>query len=113
MTRPITTALLLACTLAASAGSSAMRVMHTGGSGTPLLVNGNFEEARPDKPAAWAAWQQGYRLAPGEGRSGSQCVVCERREDGGEFGISQTLTLNRTNIAPFIRLPGARFRGRI
>ena len=28
--------------------------------------------------------------------------MCERREGEGEFGASQTLTLNRTNIAPFI-----------
>ncbi len=29
-------------------------------------------------------------------------IVCERRESDGERGASQTLTLNRTNIAPFI-----------
>jgi hypothetical protein len=79
-----------------------MRVVRAGSNGTQLLVNGGFEELQQGKPAHWSNWQQGYRLAAGEGRGGSQCVVCERREGDGEFGASQTLTLNRTNIAPFI-----------
>jgi hypothetical protein len=79
-----------------------MRVVRAGSNGTQLLVNRGFEQLQQDKAAHWAFWQQGYRLAPGEGRNGTQCVVCERREGGGEFGASQTLTLNRTNIAPFI-----------
>ena len=94
--------LLLAATLATATATPAMRVVRTGSTGTPLLVNGGFEELSQGKPASWFAWQQGFALAPGEGRGGSQCVVCERREGDGEFGASQTLTLNRTNIAPFI-----------
>jgi hypothetical protein len=88
--------------LATTNGAPAMRVVRAGSNGTQLLVNGRYEELRQGKPAAWSNWQQGYRVAPGEGRGGSQCVVCERREGEGEFGASQTLTLNRTNIAPFI-----------
>jgi len=95
-------ALLLAATLATVAGTPAMRVVRTGSTGSPLLINGGFEELRQGKPAPWLAWQQGYRVTPGEGRSGSQGIACERREGDGEFGASQTLTLNRTNIAPFI-----------
>jgi hypothetical protein len=79
-----------------------MRVVRAGSNGTQLLLNGSFEELQQGKPAHWATWQQGYRLTTGEGRGRSQCVVCERREGEGEFGASQTLTLNRTNIAPFI-----------
>ncbi|HOX59208.1 MAG TPA: hypothetical protein P5205_18500 [Candidatus Paceibacterota bacterium] len=95
-------ALVLAAALAVCDGTPAMRVVKATNSGTPLLVNGAFEDPLPEKPAPWFAWQQGYRPAPGAGRAGSQCVVCERTEGGGEHGISQTLTLNRTNIAPFI-----------
>jgi hypothetical protein len=95
-------ALLLTATLAAEAGTPAMRMVRTGNTGTPLLVNGGFEEQRQGKPAPWLAWQQGFRVTPGEGRNSSQGIVCERREGDGEFGASQTLTLNRTNIAPFI-----------
>jgi hypothetical protein len=102
MTRQVSTALLLAATLATATGTPAMRVVRTGSAGTPLLVNGSFEELQQGKPSPWFAWQQGYRVMTGEGRRSSQCVVCERREGEGEFGASQTLTLNRTNIAPFI-----------
>ena len=102
MKRYITSVLLLAATLITATGAPAMRVVRAGSNGTQLLVNGSFEELRQGKPAAWSNWQQGYRLTPGEGRGGSQCVVCERREGEGDFGASQTLALNRTNIAPFI-----------
>jgi hypothetical protein len=83
-------------------GTPALRVVRTGSTGTPLLANGGFEDMLQGKPAPWFAWQQGFRVAPGEGRAGSQCVVCDRREGDGEFGASQTLSLNRTNIAPFV-----------
>jgi hypothetical protein len=102
MIRYISPILLFAVTLATAYGAPAMRVVRAGSNGTELLVNGSFEELQQGKPAHWSAWQQGYRLAPGEGRSGTQCVACERKEGEGEFGASQTLTLNRTNIAPFI-----------
>lgn len=102
MKRHITSVLLLAASLATANGAPTMLFVRAGSNGTPLLVNGSFEELQQGKPAAWSNWQQGYRLTPGEGRGGSQCVVCERREGEGEFGASQTLTLNWTNIAPFI-----------
>ncbi len=98
----LSSGLVLAATLAACSGAPVMRVVKTASTGTPLLLNGGFADLTQGKPAHWAAWQEGYRLAPGEGRGGSHCVVCERREGGGEHGISQTLTLNRTNVAPFI-----------
>ena len=101
MIRRLSSALLLAATLAV-AGTPAMRVVRTGSTGTPLLADGSFEELRQGKPAPWFAWHEGYRISPGEGRGSSQCIVCERREGDRELGASQTLTLNRTNIAPFI-----------
>jgi hypothetical protein len=78
----------------------ALRVVKRTDSGTPLLQNGGFEDVRERQPTHWRGWQQGFRLASGEGREGSNAVVCERREGEGEFGASQTLALNRTNIAP-------------
>ena len=62
-------ALLLAATLVVCGGAPAMRVVKTANTGTPLLLNGGFEDARQGKPAPWVAWQKGYRLVPGEGRS--------------------------------------------
>jgi hypothetical protein len=95
--------ILLLLTAGAAWGAvPAMRVVKAASTGTPLLANGNFESAREGKAAPWGGWQQGYRVAPGEGRGGSQGVVCERRESDGERGASQTLSLNRMNLAPFI-----------
>src|SRR5450759_1241307 len=102
MTKHLSAALLLTASLVTSTGTPVMRIVRAGSNGNELLLNGSFEELQQGKPAHWSNWQQGYRLTPGEGRGGSQCVVCERREGEGEFGASQTLTLNRTNIAPFI-----------
>src|ERR1017187_2164605 len=82
----ISPALLLAASLANATGTPVMRVVRTVSTGTPLLVNGGFEELNQGKPASWNAWQQGYRLAPGEGHLGSQCIVCERLEGDGEVG---------------------------
>lgn len=78
-----------------------MRVVKANTAGTPLLLNGGFEELHEDNPSHWAPWAKGFRLAGSEGRGGSACIACERREGDGEFGASQTLALNRTNIAPF------------
>ena len=94
--------LLLAAMLTAAMGMPAMRVVRTGSHGTPLLVNGGFEDLRQGQPAPWFAWQEGFRITPKQGRNGSQGIVCERRDKDGESGASQTITLNRTNIAPDI-----------
>jgi hypothetical protein len=94
-------AFLFASLLTAAAGP-AMRVVRTDGGGTPLLRNGGFESLPQGEPAPWTAWDRGFRLGASEGRGGSPCVVCERKEGEAEFGASQTLALNRTNIAPFI-----------
>ena len=51
-------ALLLAAALTTARGTPAMRIVRTGSTGTPLLVNGSFEELRQDKQAHWSAWQQ-------------------------------------------------------
>ncbi len=72
------------------------------GGSAPLLQNGGFEVLAAGRLEHWHDWQKGFRLAPGEGRNHSQAVVCERHEGEGEFGASQTIPLNRTNIAPLI-----------
>jgi hypothetical protein len=102
LSKRLSSIVFLGCALATANGAPAMRVVRAGSNGSQLLVNGGFEELQQGKPAHWSNWQQGHRVALGEGRGGTQCVVCERRDGEGEFGASQTLTLNRTNIAPFI-----------
>jgi hypothetical protein len=100
--RRLSAALLLAAAVGTSTGAPVMRVVKTASTGTPLVINGDFEELQQGKPVPWTGWHQGFRVTPGEGRNSSQSIVCERREGDGEFGASQTFTLNRTNIAPFI-----------
>ncbi len=92
-------ALWLGAALAIHAGPVLRVVKHTDG-GVPLLRNGSFEETSPGSASYWHGWGKGFQLAPGQGRHGSQAVVCVRSEGDGEFGASQTLPLNRTNIAP-------------
>ncbi|HQE89716.1 MAG TPA: hypothetical protein PLI04_06055 [Verrucomicrobiota bacterium] len=95
-------AFLLAALTPAVGAAPVMRTMKTASAGVPLLANGGFEKTHAGRPVSWTAWRQGGRLAPGEGRQGTHGVMCERRDGGGEYGFSQTLTLNRTNVAPFI-----------
>ena len=92
---------LLVATLAATA-TPVMRVLNVVRTGTPLLQNGDFEDAREQSLAQWSGWHKGFHIAHGEGRNGSCAVVCEERDGKDEFGVSQTLTLNRTNPAPLI-----------
>lgn len=79
-----------------------LRVVKAENGGAPLLQNGGFETQANSQPDAWRPWQQGFQLAAGQGRNGSHAVRCERRDGEGESGISQTLTLNRTNVAPIV-----------
>jgi hypothetical protein len=101
-------AVILVCFSLASTftpGASAqpvMRVVKQSDNGIQLLVNGGFEQLNQQGMTAWAAWQGGFREAAAEGRAGSRAVVCERGESGKESGASQTLVLNRTNIAPLV-----------
>jgi hypothetical protein len=84
------------------AAQPALEVVRTSPAGSPLLRNGGFEEDRDGGLAAWQAAPQGFRVAAGEGRSGSRGLVCENPADKGWFGASQTLTLNRTSAAPLV-----------
>ncbi|MBI5384625.1 MAG: hypothetical protein HZA90_08030 [Verrucomicrobia bacterium] len=92
---------LFAVALGSSAATPALRVVKAA-NGTPLVRNGGFEELEDAQPAGWRAWQSGFRLAAGEGRGGSTAVVCENRSEKAEFGVSQTLTLNRARVAPLV-----------
>ncbi len=95
------TSLLLTC-LSASIAAPLLRVLRDTRTGEPLLANGGFEQTRDTTAVGWQASQKGYRLAPGEGRAGSAAMTCEDPAGDGWFGGAQTLTLNRTNTAPFI-----------
>jgi len=76
----------------------AMPIVRNTAAGTELLNNGGFEQAAQSRLANWTPAPQGYFLATGQGRNGSQCLHCNNPQNTGWYGASQTITLNRTNI---------------
>ncbi|MCC7377146.1 MAG: hypothetical protein IT581_20965 [Verrucomicrobiales bacterium] len=91
----------LAMALAARAGEPVLRPL-TGGALTNLVRNPGFElrNAAGTAFTSWSAAPQGYRVAAGEGRSGSVAMACEAATASGWRGASQVLNLNRSSIAP-------------
>lgn len=89
----------LAGTLVAAA--PVLRVVGSG-PGTNLLRNGEFEQRSGGSFLYWSAAPQGYQVAAGEGRQGSNALRCSAPDTSGWRGASQTLTLNRKTVAPLI-----------
>ncbi len=74
----------------------------TGGTLTNLVRNGGFEQSSGATFTRWSGAPQGFRVAAGEGRSGSVALACEAPAANGWRGASQALSIQRTNIAPLI-----------
>jgi hypothetical protein len=66
-----------------------------------LLRNGRFEGTIADWSPAWT----GYEVAPSEGRSGSQALLCTNPSPEGSAGAFQTLRLDRAVMLP-LRVSG-------
>jgi hypothetical protein len=79
-----------------------LRVVKAAGPGASLLQNGDFEQAAGGKLAGWTAAPQGYSMARGEGRNGSQALRCENPNGSVWVGASQSLELNRAIAAPLV-----------
>lgn len=95
-------AFLVATGLALGANEPVLRTIRGARSGKTLLQNGDFEQGAAGKLAGWAAAPGGYSSTGGQGRGGSQALRCENATDTGWSGASQTLVLNRTNVAPLV-----------
>jgi hypothetical protein len=67
-----------------------------------LLQNGDFEQVAAGKLASWDAARDGCLVVARQGRGGSQALLCENATKSEWTGASQTLVLNRTNIAPLV-----------
>jgi hypothetical protein len=67
-----------------------------------LLRNGGFEQAQDDRVMGWTSAPQGYLVRIKEGRGDSKALKCENAAGEGWVGASQTITLNRTSIAPLV-----------
>lgn len=94
----------LASAVSASATGPFLEVVASQ-SGTNLLQNPGFELGSATAAQGWSAAPNSYRLGAGEGRGGTRAVVCEAPDETGWRGVSQALTLNRTQPSP-IRVRG-------
>ena len=96
--------LLLSLILAVrvEAAAPVFRLVKAPPAGPTLLHNGDFENAEAGKPSGWDPAPQGCRLAPGEGRAGSQALCAENPAGKGWVGASQTLDLRRTHSSPLV-----------
>jgi hypothetical protein len=94
-------ALALAGVYRVDAGEPLLRPL-TGGVLTNLARNPGFELTGGSGIAfaGWSAAPQGYRVAAGEGRSGTNALACDVATAAGWRGASQVLTLNRSTVAP-------------
>ncbi|MBL9139451.1 MAG: hypothetical protein JNK85_26515 [Verrucomicrobiales bacterium] len=94
-------ALVFGVAMGADAGELVLRPV-TGGALTNLARNPGFEVTNRSGTTftGWSGAPQGYRVAAGEGRSGSIAMACEATAAAGWRGASQTLTLNRSSIVP-------------
>lgn len=98
----MTALLLTLLVLAPRAASPVMRVVKPARPAASLLVNGGLEAVRLGSPVGWQAWQRGFRVGAGDGRRGSRAVVCENRAPEGELGVQQSVTLDRSEVAPLV-----------
>lgn len=93
--------LILAMLSALPAQSDAvMRVILRMAAETNLVRDPSLEQTRDGQFTAWRPAPQGWRVAPGEGRSGTAALACEAATSTGWRGASQTVTLDGTGIAP-------------
>ena len=94
----------LGCCLLAFSGLAGpvLRVVTDQAGGANLVRHGDFENGQGTVLTGWSAAPNGFRVAPGEGRNGSQALACEAPDATGWRGASQNLTLNRTAAAPLI-----------
>lgn len=61
-----------------------------------------FAENPAGARAGWRNWEQGYALAPGEGRDGSAAAKVSRTEGGPGAGASQSVLLRQTEPTPLV-----------
>jgi len=79
-----------------------LRVSRLPETGSALLHNTGLEALNGPNPSGWVPWQSGFRMAPGEGREGSLAAVCQRQAGSEQFGLGQSVTLDRTNPTPIL-----------
>jgi len=94
--------LLLCCFAVKAPARPVLRVLKAPAGAPSLVQNGAFETARDRKVASWTAFQDGYNLAPDEGRNGSAAIVCSNNDSHRASGASQVISLNQRTAAPLV-----------
>jgi hypothetical protein len=65
-----------------------------------LMENGDFEDGKEVPLKGWDAYEAGYSVREGEGRSGSRCVTCEGASPAERRGAVARLTLDQKRPVP-------------
>ena len=65
-----------------------------------LLPNPDFEKGAGASAEGWSEYEQGYRVAEGEGRNGSRGIVCENSSTAGRRGSFARVDLNEGSPIP-------------
>jgi len=94
--------ILIAAAGCAAASEPVLRVATGSALATNLLRNGDFEQSQGTVLTGWQAAPDGYHIANGEGRAGSQALACVMPDESGWRGASQTVLLNRSAPAPLV-----------
>ncbi|MBV9866180.1 MAG: hypothetical protein JO316_12575 [Abitibacteriaceae bacterium] len=85
-----------------TAATPLLRVVRSAQTGVALLPNGGFEAMDNPVPMQWQRWQKGFTVVPGQGRNGSNAIMCENLTGEGEYGANQTLDLQRNVATPLV-----------
>ncbi len=93
------------CLVATQAAGTPVAKKVLGDAGTAAderLSNGNLDAADDGRLRAWAAYEQGYSLVRGEAHTGTLSAVCDNPMGERRLGLSQSLSLDRTDIRPLV-----------
>jgi hypothetical protein len=82
-------------------GQSPIPVLRQTEAAVQLLANRGFETVDQSLPTGWTTWQKGFELSEDPYR-GSNAVTCLNASGEGEYGVGQTVVLNRRRAAPFV-----------
>ena len=101
--RPVIAALALGGAVSAVLATPVAKKVAVGpGGGRELLVDGNLERVENARVSAWVPYDAGYAITRDKPHGGSICVTCDNPAGNLRLGLSQTLTLNRTDARPLL-----------
>lgn len=70
--------------------------------GRELLRNGGLEQAGDGRLEGWSPYGEGYAMERSVAHGGQHSAACDAPQGGRQLGLSQTLTLDRTDARPLV-----------